>query len=537
MQADFVLDYDVLSVQQPQKLYLMARLTSGPAPGERQRRPLNLSLVLDRSGSMAGSKLDYTLQAAQFLVQNLGKRDLLSIVLYNDKVVTFLPPEPVVRKDAVAQRISSIKAGGTTNLSGGWLEGCTLVAQNLDALALNRVILMSDGHANRGIIDPDKLVTIAQQKREEGVSTTTMGLGQDFNEDLLMGIASAGGGAFYFIESPEVTPTIFQEELQGLLSLVGQNLIITVQPTEAVEAVKQLNAYPVQLNERAVAFRMGDVFGEEIKSLLLELTIPGLEQTGVQQIATLRFEYDELSESGIEHRVWELPVQVNVAQELHERTLSNPEVRQSVLLLQAANARREAVKAADAQQFDDASQLLRTAAQQIQDSGILDPKLAEEHEALIKQANEIEQGASAYDDYSRKTMATQAIYTMTGRHEDTVVLRMREMQRKAEQSPVVRRPGVTPTAVSWNGQRFLLEGDLIRIGRSRHNEIVLNNEGVSRFHCHIKRENEQMIIEDLGSMNGTLVDGKRLEQPYVLSAGDVIEICDERLIFETTAPS
>lgn len=535
MQADFILDYDVLSVQQPTKIYLMARLSSGPAPHEQQRRPLNLSLVIDRSGSMAGNKLDYTLEAAQFLVQNLGKNDILSIVLYNDKVVTFLPPETVTRKDVITQRINTIKASGTTNLSGGWLESCNLVAQNLDPLKLNRVILMSDGHANRGIVEMDRLVGIAQQKREEGVTTTAMGLGEDFNEDLLMAMASSGGGAFYFIESPEVTPLIFKEELQGLLSLIGQNLTISVEPSEHVDAIRQLNAYPSETAGKTITYRLGDVFGDEIKALLLEIQLHGIAATGQQQVATLRFEYDEVGDSGIQHRVWNLPVMINVVTLGTELPNSNKEVTQSVLLLQAANARREAVKAADQNLYNNASELLREVAQNIQDSGILDPRLDEEKEALLRQATDMERGAAGYDDYSRKTMATQAIYTMTNRHEDTVVLRMREIQRKVEQT-IQKQPGIAPTAVTVAGQTYVLNGSLIRVGRSKHNEIVLADSGVSRFHCHIKREGDRWLIEDLGSMNGTQIDGQNIGGQHVLSVGDVIEVCEMRLIFHNDLP-
>jgi Ca-activated chloride channel homolog len=516
MRADFVLDYDVLTVEQPHKMYLMARLISGSAPIDKRRRPLNLSLVIDRSGSMAGDKINYTKQASQILVQNLGAQDTLSIVLYNEGVETLLAPEAVQRKDLISQRIDTIKAGGTTNLSGGWLEGCNYVAQNREDERINRVILMSDGHANRGVTQMDKLVALAQQKANDGISTTTMGLGEDFNEDLMIAMAHAGGGAFYFIESPEVAPLIFQEELQGLLSVVGQNLVISVEMTDDVLAVHQLNAYPMHSDGRRVSFRLGDVFGDEVKALLLELSIPALKEVGQKQIGVLRFEYDELLESGSLHRVLELPININIAPEGRLPAPANEEVSQSVLLLKAAQARREAVSAADKGNYQTASEILRNVAQSIEDSQILSAELQEERSALLKQADDLEQGEDAYDSYSRKMMSTQSIYTMTDKHSATQALRIRDFERQAK----ANEPQIEKQA-----------GDLIRMGRAPQNEIVINARGVSRFHCQLKREGDQLILEDLNSTNGTMVEGVALKSPYTLSVGDEIYLCNERLVF------
>lgn len=547
MQADFVLDYDTLPLNTPQRIHLMARFVSGPAHKEHTRRPLNLSVVLDRSGSMAGQKLDYTRQAAQFLVQNLSNQDILSVVLYNDKVETLLMPEKVLRKDAINQRIAQIKASGTTNLSSGWLEGCKLVGQNLNDSHLNRVILMSDGLANRGVTDTAQLVTMSQQKFQEKISTTAMGLGTDFNEDLMMEMASAGGGAFYFIESPEVTPTIFQEELQGLLNVVGQNLNIGILPADVTKVNNQLNAYPTQSDGQYTSFRMGDVFADEVKALVLELGIAPITEAGRKQVATLRFEYDELTGSETTHRVVDLPIVLNVGIEPGQQILPNPDVTQSVLLLQAAQARRRAVRAADRGEFQTAAHMLRSAAESIGEDK--DANLREEKQALIDQASQIEKGATQYDVYSRKTMSTQAFYTMHSRHEDTVMLRVREAQKRHKtgvmpgpivpaedknEPPIVveKHSGVAPTHVSWNAQTFELKGDVIRIGRAQHNEIVIAVKGVSRFHCHIKRQaSGKLMLEDLGSTNGTMVGGKLLEAPHELSVGDVAYLCDEKLIF------
>lgn len=542
MRADFSLDYDVLTVERPQKLYLMARFASGTTSAER-RRPLNISLVIDRSGSMAGAKIDYTRQAAQFLVQHLGAQDVFSVVLYNDKVETLLQPEVISNKDALIQRLDQIRVNGTTNLSGGWLEGCRHVAGRLSRDFLNRVILISDGLANRGVTDTNQLVRMARQKQEEGVTTTTMGLGDEFNEDLMIAMAHAGGGAYYFIESPEVTPHIFQEELTGLLSVVGQNLAITVRPAAEVLRVNQLNAYPVKLDGRSLTFYLGDIFSNEIKTLVLELEIPALQRMGECKIAALRFEYDEITGERTHHHVSEMDVVVNIRPQdaLPER--ADPEVEQSVLLLKAAQARKKAVASADKGEYKEASQILRDVADAIEKAGVQNERLQEEREALREQANQMERGEQLYNEYTRKTMSTQSFYTMTGRHEDTVMLRLREQQRRqtaeekppvivsSEPPPVDPKPGVTPTHIEWKTTTFELKGNLIRIGRAAHNEIVLNERGVSRFHCQIRREGEKLVLEDLGSTNGTTVRGERLTAPYTLSVGDVVYLCDEKLVF------
>lgn len=551
MRADFTLDYNVLTVEHPQKLYLMARFEASQSPSKSVRRPLNLSLVIDRSGSMAGDKIDYTRQAAQFLIQHLSINDIFSIVLYNDKVETLLAPENVSNKDAVAQLLEQIRVRGTTNLSGGWLEGCQNVAKNVSSTYLNRVILMTDGLANRGVTDTDTLVMMAGQKRRENVTTTTMGLGKDFNEDLMIEMANSGGGAFYFIESPEVAPQIFQEELSGLLSVVGQNLTISIETQGDVSALRQLNAYPVDIEDNVTTFRLGDIFAQEVKTLVLELSIPALATIGETQIATLRFDYDEITEQTSQHHSKEFPVTVNVHTQANN-VKQNEDVAQSVLLLQAANARREAVSAADKGDYERASSVLRDVANSIDKSQIMSKQLRDEKDALLAEATKMDKGADTYDEYSRKMMATQALYSMTNRHDDTVMLRVRESLRKANKSDkrdtmeheaqnignthtaIPKKEGVPPSYVKHGNKDIPLDKDIIRIGRSVHNEIVIDEKGISRFHGQIRRIGEKFIYEDLGSTNGSTVDGLSINEPYELSVGDIIYISDEKIIFYGT---
>ena len=167
------------------------------------RRPINLSLVLDRSGSMSGSPLRNAIKAAEQLVEYLQPEDYLSVVVYDDVAETILPPQLATDKDKIKAAIRKIRARGVTNLSSGWLMGCDRVQSQQTLEQLNRVLLLTDGLANCGIVDPQVLVNTAKEKAEAGIMTTTLGFGEGFNEDLLIEMAEGGGGNFYFIQSAD----------------------------------------------------------------------------------------------------------------------------------------------------------------------------------------------------------------------------------------------------------------------------------------------------------------------------------------------
>lgn len=552
MQVDTALEFDTFPQGQPIRVYLMVLAKASAAQDETKRRPLNLSLVIDRSGSMAGAKIDYTRRAAGMLVQNLGVADMLSVVLYNDTVDTLLMPEKVQRKDIISQQIQRITPSGATNLSGGWLQGCNLVSANLDATHTNRVIVISDGLANRGVTDTEKLVGFAKQKFGEGISTTTMGLGDDFNEELLMQMANAGGGAYYYIESPEVMPSILQEELTGLLKLVGQNLTITVNgPTTA--HFTQMNAYPEDVAANGWAFRLGDVFGDELKALVLELHLPAINTVGEHQIASLTIEYDQLTDKGIEHRIIQRAINIRVSSNSSSDTpiqAVNSNVVEQVMLLKAAQARRKAVELADHGRFSEASQVLEAVIEEIEGSNVGGvPLLQDERESLAKQASDLSHTGSfsptdATSEPSfqrmRKKMASQAFYTMTSRHNETVILRQR-MEAPTEPP----HPGDSPSNIrtkpqfvegaprfaQYGGHNYPVAGEEMHFGRAVENDIIINERGVSRYHCVLRRDGEVYWLEDTGSTNGTVVNGITLKGRHSIRAGDVVHIGEAKIRF------
>jgi pSer/pThr/pTyr-binding forkhead associated (FHA) protein len=157
---------------------------------------------------------------------------------------------------------------------------------------------------------------------------------------------------------------------------------------------------------------------------------------------------------------------------------------------------------------------------------------------LIQEAEEM--GSARYTAHSRKHMHTSAFYTMTSRHGETAALRSRERLQNTQSMKAVshqdngtinRREGETPSHVTWRDQTFVLDKDLMRVGRASQNEIVIAEKGVSRFHCQITRQGDKLIMEDLDSTNGTMMRGEVLTEPVTLSVGDVAYLCDAKLVF------
>ena len=255
-------------------LFLYLELKAAKAKGEKERIPLNISLVIDRSGSMAGAKLDYVKKAVAFVIDHLNQKDILSIVQYDNQVEVVSAAAPVTDKATLKRKVKAISSRGTTNLSGGMLEGYQQVAANRKEGYVNRVLLLSDGLANRGITEPAQLQAIAQKKfREERIGLSAFGVGADYNELLLTNLAEYGGANYYYIDSPEKIPEVFAEELEGLLTVVAQNTRLELEFPESQLEFKKLYGYPGQLTGTRISISLNDMFSGEEKAVLAEFTL------------------------------------------------------------------------------------------------------------------------------------------------------------------------------------------------------------------------------------------------------------------------
>ncbi len=286
-----------------EKSTLTIKVDIMPVQSESMKRtPLNLSVVLDKSSSMnEDDKFSYTKKAAEFLIDNLTPQDYLSVVTYDSDVEIIIPSAPVSFKDFMKHHLADVEPDGMTNLSGGLFEGYSQVKKNMSANAhvngINRILLLSDGKANQGITDSEKLISYTKKYGEEGIAVSAIGVGQSFNEELMMAIAEASNGNYYYIKNPENIPGIFIQELAGLLNVAAQNTKVTITLKEGVH-LKNAFGHPYTKNaENKYQFRLGDINYGGRGILLLELDIPPSKE-GEKNLATVEVSYDDASGNG-----------------------------------------------------------------------------------------------------------------------------------------------------------------------------------------------------------------------------------------------
>jgi Ca-activated chloride channel family protein len=224
---------------------------------------------------MSGDKLEYVKEAAIHALRLLTEQDRVSVVIYDDAVEVLAPSQAITgttRADLI-ERLRQLRTGGMTNLSGGWFTGCDQIADYVDSNYLNRALLLTDGLANQGLTDHERLVHEAKELRRRGITTTTFGVGHDFNQFLLQGIADAGGGHFYFIDKPDEIPHYFEGELGELLATVARETTLDIIVPAGVE-LELLNDAPFERRGELLRLFLGDAYANEARVLVLKLKLP-----------------------------------------------------------------------------------------------------------------------------------------------------------------------------------------------------------------------------------------------------------------------
>ncbi|NCZ68678.1 MAG: VWA domain-containing protein [Acidimicrobiia bacterium] len=407
MKPNLRLDHSIILARQDETVHAILELTAPPAPAL-ERPPLDIALVIDRSGSMEGRPLDSVRKAVLELLRVAGPNDRIAVVTFDTAVDTVLPLEHH-DASAVAARIRAIHSGGSTNLSAGWLKGVEILTSTKRAEAIARVVVLTDGHANAGVTEPDALCTMVRGATDHGVTTSIIGFADGHDENLIAALADAGQGNDYWCAGPDQALNVFTAEFAGLASVVAQNLSVEVRPTVATAAFECLNEFDsasVPGNETARVINIGDAYGDEVRRLALRFALRPVSTTDEVLIAELVVRWASTVGAVSLHELT-IPITVNSVSFETERPGPDPDVVEHIVRLEAADDRRRAIEAARKNRFDEARRLAHRAADKLIGVGA-DP---DEVRELMRFAADIEHT----DEMTIKGMRSASRQTNKGR--------------------------------------------------------------------------------------------------------------------------
>jgi Ca-activated chloride channel homolog len=294
VKLDVSLANPVLIAGKKQTTYLKVGLTGFEMEGKSKRTPANIAIVIDRSGSMQGDKIKQAKEAARVAISRLNGNDIVSVVAYDDTVSVLVPATKASDREAILAGIDRIEAGGSTALFAGVSKGAEEVRKFLTRDRVNRVILLSDGLANVGPDTPGALGELGSSLVKEGISVTTLGLGLGFNEDLMSLLAQRSDGNHAFIEHSKDLVKIFNYEFGDVLSVVAQEVLVTINCAEAVRPVKVLGRQADIAGQNVVA-SINQLYSNQEKYLMLEVEIPEGSVKKPLDVANVKVTYANMS--------------------------------------------------------------------------------------------------------------------------------------------------------------------------------------------------------------------------------------------------
>jgi Ca-activated chloride channel family protein len=231
---------------------------SGATTATGRRLPVNVALVIDRSGSMEGEPLDYVKRACSHVVDLLSPNDVLSIVTFEETVDILMPARRVTDPNLIKQHIARITPGNTTNLFDGLYAGGAQVASvPLDGY-VTRVLLLTDGEPTAGLRDFQSIVNQVADLKARGIVVTALGFGPEYNEELMAGIARRSGGNYYYIARPEEIPGVFRQEMETVLGVAAKNVRLRFDLPRGSQ-VRQVYGSPPNFGARSAEINLGDL--------------------------------------------------------------------------------------------------------------------------------------------------------------------------------------------------------------------------------------------------------------------------------------
>jgi Ca-activated chloride channel family protein len=360
------LDVDLVAVEAADQVNLLLELQAPQLSEQETRAEQTLVVVLDRSGSMDGEPLEASRRALTTLIGRLDPRDCFGLVVFDDQaeVVVHTASLRSLGVDTVKAAIAGVHSGGSTDLSAGYLLGLSEAGRAMGAGGAT-LLLISDGHANRGEKSPVVLGGAAEGRARKRITTTTIGYGLGYDEELLVALARGGNGDHVFAENVDQLHPAIAEQVGGLLAKAVTAASVTVRPLgEGLAGVRVLHDVPTTELGHEVIAQLGDLYQGESRRLLIQLDIPAMAALGLATVAEVVVRYTELPDL-VEH-VITLPVTVNVVPgDVAAGRVPDPVVTVERLLQQAQQSKRDAISSLRAGETDAAQHLLTGAMHQL----------------------------------------------------------------------------------------------------------------------------------------------------------------------------
>jgi Ca-activated chloride channel family protein len=293
---DIIVDIDVgepiMIADQDGKAYIEIAITGFDGAGT--RAPVNLALVIDRSGSMRGDRLEKAKMAALMVVDRLGPEDVLSVVTFDSTVEVLWPAAKVTDPESIRRAIMAVSDRGQTALYAGVNTGLGQLKESLVKTHVNRLILLSDGQANVGPSSPAELAQLGIEAGKLGIPVTTIGLGLGYNEDLMTQLALSSDGNHGFAETPDQLEDIFANELGDVMSVVANDVIIEIELAPGITPVRGLNR-PISINGRKAQLKLAQIYGKQTKNVIVEVAVPKSAAGKTRKLADVAVAYRNLA--------------------------------------------------------------------------------------------------------------------------------------------------------------------------------------------------------------------------------------------------
>ena len=364
------LGQSVLHASSTDRVYLRLSLNTPALRSNRERPPINVAIVIDRSGSMQGERIRAAKKAARVALERLSDNDIVSLVSYNHDVTVL--HEAARLKDSrgsLERAIDRLRASGTTALYDGVDEGGEQVRNFLSDNKVNRVILLSDGLANVGPSKPFDLARLGRRLASDGITVTTIGLGLDYNEDLMQRLAASSDGNHAFVEHPGDLAEIFDKEFGDALSVTARDIRIIIECQAGFSPTRVLGR-DAKISGKIITLKMNQLQAANERYVVVELQAPKGAKVGDHDVARVKVDYFDL-ESGA-RKTLSTPVSARLTRNAKEAKDSiNKSVMSKVTLQIATEQNEKAVDLRDKGQVKEARKVLQDNAAYLKDQQLL----------------------------------------------------------------------------------------------------------------------------------------------------------------------